>query len=389
MKRIVLAVCLAVVPGVATLAGSQVRPDYTRIATLDILDDYEEGNYERAAAFMREIADWVARSCYYDNDANNQRVYERIARQFSRHAGAWILAVADDQRRARQQVAAVVALEIARVAAPPWVGGQGCLAWSDARIALEWACAQLRTAAPPTRFERLWHSAAFALIERARDTVFMSGGQPASQRERDHGAHVIERFPDEPAFRFAVLLARPELQALGVSSGVPIASIVPRRYGARQVTRADLDETLTALDAIAVSHPDLAQHATMRAGVLRFLLGDVDRSLESLERAAFGADAFARSIAGTIAARIHHERKQPALAIAALRDAVAATPSARTAQLALAARLFVTGAVEEAEQLTAAALTSDHGPDPWLRYGDVDYIHWPRYLDSLRATLQR
>ena len=389
MRRLLFVLCLAAVPGAATLARPQVPPDYTRIATLDILDDYLEGKYERAAAFLRELAGWVAGSCHYDSDASNQRVYERIARQFSRHAGGWILASGGDERPARRQVAAVVGLEIAHIAVPPGQPGETCLAWSDARIALEWACATLRTSAPPTRFERLWQHAALALIERARDTVFMSGGEPSSQRERDHGAHVIERFPDEPEFRLAVLLARPELQTIGVTSGVPLASIVPRRLGARPVRRADLDETLAALDAIAATHPDLAQRAMMRAGVLRFLLGDLDRSLDNLERAAFGADAFARTIAGMMAARIHAGRKRPALVIDTLRDAVAATPAARTAQLALAARLFATGALEEAERLTAAALTSTHGSDPWQRYGDVDYLQWPRYLDALRASLPR
>ena len=389
MRRLLLVLCLAAVPGAATLARSQERQDYTRAATLDLLDDYAEGKYERAAAFLRDLADWVAGSCYYDNDASRQRVYERVARQFSRHAGGWILAVADGERPARRQVAAVVALEIAHIAVPPGQPGDACLVWSDARIALEWACATLRTSPTPTRFERLWQHAALSLIERARDTVFMSGGEPASQHERDHAAHVIERFPDEPEFRLAVLLARPELQTIGVTSGVPLASIVPRRFGARPVRRADLDATLAALDAIAATYPDLAQRATMRAGVLRFLLGDLDRSLENLERAAFGADAFARTIAGMIAARIHVERKRPALVIEALRDAVAATPAARTAQLALAARLFVGGALEEAERLTAAALTSNDGADPWHRYSAVDYLHWPRYLDALRASLPR
>jgi tetratricopeptide (TPR) repeat protein len=384
--RLLLAVLIAA-SAATTAAGSQVPRFFSRTAAIDTLNAYEEGRYDEAADYLERVARWVADACSYGGDSAYGRVFQDFARRYSEHAAQWILEVPDAERLPRRRIAAIVALEIAGVTPLVW-DNRTCVSWAHTRAPLEWACGLLRTAGPPTMFERLWHHAAFALIERARDTALMSGGEPRDQRERDHAQHAIERFPDEPRFKLASLLARPELQVIGVSAAIPIASIVPPSPSRPAVDRRRLDETLDALDALAKMHDVVRQEAKMRAGVLRFLLGELDQSLADLDAAAFGANAFARYIAGMITALIHEKRHQPQRAIEALREAIAAVPDTRTARLALAARLFVSGAVAEATSLADAAVGDFVAPDPWRQYGGVDYLLWPNHLQALRASIR-
>src|SRR5262245_8478941 len=90
---------------------------------------------------------------------------------------------------------------------------------------IEWMCVQLRTADPPTEFERSWHAATHALAGRSRSRTWMLGeyarlphqkpvNPPSVSRLEQrivgnnqpppppaHLNHALERFPDDPHFR--------------------------------------------------------------------------------------------------------------------------------------------------------------------------------------------
>ena len=390
LARAVLGVAVA---GLTVAAAPQMSRDLSRAIARNTLDAYDQGRYEDAMYQIAGVVERLAtRYRQSPGDGGHEGVFSEFAARFGQNAAAWIAEAPADERPRRHRVAAVVALEIADIGPNHYVDGGRYVRWAEARAPIEWACQLLRGAGPPTTFERVWHRAALALIEREGDMVFMSGGPPLAQRERDHAGHAIARFPDEAAFKLAPLLARPELQSIGVKSAQPAAALA-RRGHTDADSRRRLNETLTALDELARTEPDIAADAKLRAGVLRFLVGELDRSLDDLRVAAFGHDAFRRYIAGMVMAQIHGQRDQHDQAIAALGDAVAAMPTMQTARLSLAARLFASGAIDEARTIVDATLTAqvDAAPwrDPWREYSAVDARFWPRDLQILRAAVTR
>jgi hypothetical protein len=390
--RGIAALALCAGATLATLAAVPVRQlpsDFSRRAIVDTLEAYAQGQQAEAVGYLERVAAWAQGVCrYYGVDASVERAFEEIGRRYAVHAGRWILEAPATERPRRRRVAAVVALEIANLAPPAASGGSPCVAWAHVRPPVEWACQTLRDGGPPTEFERVWHHAAFGLIERAQDGVFMAGGEPAAQRERDHATHAIDRFPDDARFRLAPLLARAELQVIGNRPAPPTTTTAQTFYRPRPIDRARLDETLAALDALARTHESIASEARLRAGVLRFLLDDMDRSLSDLEAAAFGASDFSRYVAGMVAALIHDRRGHADRAIQALRQAVAAVPGTQTARLALAARLRAAGSIAEAGDLAEAAVLEPPAADPWRLYGVADYRDFTTHLDALRAAVR-
>ena len=192
MRRWLIAGFVAAAVGTFVAAPPQLPRNFAQVNAVAALNAYEAGEFDLAVEYLQRVVDWVGGICNSDADAELFRGFEVFANRFGQHAGTWILAVPEAERPRRRQIAAVVALEVGHVAPRFWGNRRACASWAEARVVVEWACQMLRSAGPPTSFERLWHLAAMALIERAQDTVFMSGGPPPAQRERDHAAHAIE-----------------------------------------------------------------------------------------------------------------------------------------------------------------------------------------------------
>src|SRR5262249_31983233 len=151
---------------------------------------------------------------YMRGDATEARTF---ATQVDK--GKAVKAFQDEGRRwapgpgKRHLIAAAFALDVSQ----RWIGTED---WRWAREMLGWSCAQLAATPLPDPSERLWHLAAIALIEGNDDWLFLTGrlpnaprpagtGRASTDREllQGHLAHAMTRFPDEPRFRLAVVVA--------------------------------------------------------------------------------------------------------------------------------------------------------------------------------------
>jgi len=93
--------------------------------------------------------------------------------------------------------------------------------WGRFSDLLEWTCAQVRAAGPPTEFERTWHAASHAIAGRARDRRWLLGDNATLPHQKPivqappknqpppamHLVHALERFPEDPLFQLGRIVA--------------------------------------------------------------------------------------------------------------------------------------------------------------------------------------
>src|SRR5687768_9481077 len=161
-----------------------------------LLDSYYQGNYGDAVAKGAALQDLGP-----------------LRLRFVQDTAAWINA---DPANAAERRAAVAGFLV------ELAGARLESDWGRLSDLIEWTCAQiLRAGGPPTAFERSWHMATTALAGRARGRLWLLGPyarlphQPPSKRvpQKDdppspmHLMHAIERFPDDPEFQLARVIA--------------------------------------------------------------------------------------------------------------------------------------------------------------------------------------
>src|SRR6185436_10593254 len=150
--------------------------------------------------------------------------------------------------------------------------------------------------AAPSEVERRWYLASIAVIEEMSAWPLLSGPvspssvyakSAAEERPLGHVAHARERFPDDPRFKLAQIVAR-DYQTAGAglrrdvtTSGDPIRAdeVTPAalsalreraqgKKGSRdQQVAADLVERLESLPQIAAGYAELATYEEIRAEV--------------------------------------------------------------------------------------------------------------------------
>src|SRR5688572_16084602 len=133
--------------------------------------------------------------------------------QFVQQTPVWIAAdPADAEGRRAAAAAFIVELAAVRLESD----------WGRLSDLIEWTCAQvLRASGPPTPFERSWHMATTALAGRARVRLWLLGPYARLPHQKPlkralqkddppsplHLMHAIERFPDDPEFQLARVVA--------------------------------------------------------------------------------------------------------------------------------------------------------------------------------------
>lgn len=340
-----------------------------------LLDTYYRGNYDEAVARTAALP-----------DLGPLRV------RFVQDTPAWISADPAQIASRREAVAAFL-LEVtaARIESD----------WGRLSDLIEWTCAQVLRAGPPTEFERRWHAATTALAGRARARLWLLGPyarlphqkpiRRAPQKDDppspQHLLHALERFPDDPHFQLARIVA----WTWGRDSE-PMRNL--RREWAdniqRRATRPAQLEAITALQPL-LGIRAVAAEAHLRAGLVLVTVADHAAALRSFEAAQPLADTVpVQFLAHFLAARSLEILQRPDEAIGQYRLALAIVPDAESAAIALASLLFSQG---EADAPRALIDSRFAGPaakiDPGRLIGYGSYLQWPSIKAALREAMAK
>lgn len=361
----------------AAMAGSTVIPAAGQQGPAPVtrlFEEYLEGRADDAVAKGAALEDLGS-----------------FRRQFVQETPAWIAADPRQAERRRAAAAAyVLELTHARIESD----------WGRLADLIEWACVQLRTSGPPTPFERAWHVASAALAGRARARLWLLGEyaqlphQPPRKRPPPkngenpsprHLMHALERFPAEPELQLARIVAwtwgRDQEPIRNLPRRTPSLSFPPR-----------LPPQLEALEALEplFDDPSVGAEAHIRAGMIRFSVGDFAGALRAYEIAQQRAgDPKRRYLAHFLAGRATEALGQPGDAIRQYARALEIIPSAESAAIALSSLQFGGEEREAAVARLAETLARTPPVDPGRLVGYGSFMRWPELREAMRAELRR
>ena len=358
----------ALIAGTVVIARGQDRPVDLTI----LLDTYYQGRYDEAVAKAADLPE-----------------LGRLRRQFVQGTPAWINADPANTGKRRAAVAGfLVELAGARLESD----------WGRLADLIEWTCAQLlRPSGPPTAFERTWHMATTALAGRARVRVWLLGpyarlphqkprppskDDPPSPR---HLLHAIERFPDDPQFQLARVVA----WTWGRDSE-PMRNMERDVSERMRITRPVQLEVITAL-APLLAVPAVAADAWLRTGLVHVTVGDHVAALQAFEAARpLAATTALNYLSHFLAARSLELLNRHDQAIAEYQSALAIVPLAESATVALASLQFLRGEHDASVALIDKAFaTTGTTTDPGRLTGYGFYLHWPEIKAAMRAELKQ
>jgi tetratricopeptide (TPR) repeat protein len=341
-----------------------------------LLDGYYQGNYDDAVAKAAALRDLGP-----------------LRLRFVQDTPAWINADDGNVEKRRAAVAAfLVELTAARLESD----------WGRLSDLIEWTCTQILRTGPPTEFERQWHLATTALAGRARTRLWLLGPyarlphQKPLNRKPDkddppspqHLLHALERFPDDPRFQLARVVA----WTWGRDSE-PMRNL--RREWADNLDRqapsrpAQL-EALTAYRPL-LDVPAVAVEAHIRMGLIAVTVRDHAAALRSFEAAQpIAATPALKYLSHFLAARSLEVLRRPEDAIAQYQRALEIVPDAESATIALASMQFARG---ESDGPIAMIDKAFEKPvtvtDPGRLTGYGFYMHWPEIKAAMRAELAK
>jgi tetratricopeptide (TPR) repeat protein len=394
----------------------------------DLLERYDSGDYEAVTAAFERDSDASLRE--FRAALNRPMPEGSIPRmtdllplpdQFISDAKRWIRAGGLPAAEHRRLVAATLALEIAharRRVQPP-----------AGALFATLACRLMRESplAVPREAERRWYLASIAAIEDMYAWPLLSGPvSPFSpyakvateERPFGHVAHARERFPDEPRFRLAQVVARDyqsdrtglrrDVQAYGQqirAYEVPPAALADLRERAGRNKRsrdqqnaADLLAQLESLPQIAAGYTELAEYPEIRAevelrfGYLAVRLLQWDRAIEHVTMVPtlttdpdfIYASHYIRGWASQRAGRRQD-------AIDAYRQATAMRPDGRSARMLLASQLFLSDRLGDRDaaydEVQAASRLPQTTADPWRIFKQSEGRLWSERIAELREAL--
>ena len=342
-----------------------------------LLDTYYQGNYDQAVARAAALQDLGP-----------------LRLRFVQDTPAWIHADPANVAERRAAVAGfLVELTGARLESD----------WGRLSDLIEWTCAQiLRTSGPPTAFERSWHMATTALAGRARVRVWLLGPyarlphQKPLQRvpQKDdppsplHLMHAIERFPDDPDFQLARVIAW--------TWGRDAEPIRNMRQDWRDNANRWASSRPPQLDAITsfaplIAMPPVAAEAHLRIGLIHVTVADHAAALKSFEAAQpIAATPQLKYLSHFLAGRSLEILQRQDEAIVQYERALDVVPNAESATIALASLRFLRN---EAEPSIALINTTFARPsaatDPGRLVGYGAYLHWPEIKAAMRAELKK
>src|SRR5688572_20821632 len=310
--------------------------------------------------------------------------------QFVQQTPVWIAAdPADAEGRRAAAAAFIVELAAVRLESD----------WGRLSDLIEWTCAQvLRAGGPPTPFERSWHMATTALAGRARTRLWLLGPYARLPHQKPlkralqkddppsplHLMHAIERFPDDPAFQLARVIA----WTWGRDSE-PIRNIRTdwqRNIDRWAPSRAPQLEGVTAFEPLT-RVPEVAAEAWIRTGLIYATVSDHAAALRTFET----AQPLARTpqltyLAHFLAGRSLEVLQRQDEAIAQYQRALEIVPNAESATVALASLQFVRGEAEPAiARINHTFAVPAPTTDPGRLVGYGFYLHWPEIKAAMRA----
>ena len=273
--------------------------------------------------------------------------------------------------------------------------------WGRLSDLIEWTCAQiLRGGGPPTEFERRWHMATTALAGRARARVWLLGPyarlprqKPRAPQKDDppsprHLMHALERFPDDPHFQLARVMAW-----MWSRDSEPIRNMRSdwkenvARWAPARAPQLDAIPEFEAFTRVA----EVAPEAWLRTGMIYVTVSDHAGAIKAFE----AAQPLARTpalkyLSHFLAGRSFEAMQQPDDAIAQYRRALEIIPGAESATIALASLQFVRGGSEVSIAMINDVFgTRASTPDPGRLTGYGFYLHWPEIRDAMRAELKK
>ena len=259
--------------------------------------------------------------------------------------------------------------------------------------------------APPgsAETEALWLRASIALSQGLGQWTFLTTGAvpavagPPSRSAVPtptigHAAYAAQRFPDNPYFRMAGVIAAE------YSTSPARAGRSPRRFGgdssdpARSSTSNEARVLASAADSAQTltANPAFRAEAHLRLGYIQFRLGQNDAALQNFDQvvAAGGRSDFrylAHLYSGLALARVNRTSE----AAAAFRAALRVVPRAGSATTLLTHVLLTSGQIGEAETLSGEFIA---GPvnrnDPWDQYFFGDFPQLGELVGRLRERLR-
>ena len=314
--------------------------------------------------------------------------------QFVQQTPAWI---ASDPAKAEARRAAVAGFIV------ELAGARLEDDWGRLSDLIEWTCAQiLRSAGPPAEFERRWHMATTALAGRARVRVWLLGPYARLPHQKPvkrapskddppsplHLMHAIERFPDDPQFQLARVVA----WTWGRDSE-PMRNI--RAEWQRNIdrwapARAPQLEAIASFEPLT-RVPEVAAESWIRIGLIDVTVADHAAALKAFETALpLARTPQLKYLAHFLAGRSHEVLQQPDEAIAQYRRALDAVPSAESATIALASLQFLRGDSEPSiAMIEKRFAATDPSADPGRLMGYGAYLHWPEIKAAMRAELKK
>ena len=375
VKVVLLVIALWVCTAPLARGTRPEAPSQTAVALVALLDTYYEGRHDDAVGAAAKLKDLGP-----------------LRLQFVQQTSGWI---SSDPARAEARRAAVAGFVVELAAARLEDD------WGRLSDLIEWTCAQvLRAGGPPTEFERRWHMATTALAGRARTRVWLLGPyarlphQKPRQPQKDdppsprHLMHAIERFPDDPHFQLARVMAW-----MWSRDAEPIRNL---RSDWRENLARWAPERSPQLDAIpqfeALTRvPEVAAEAWIRTGMIYVTVSDHAAAIKAFQ----AAQPLARTpqlkyLSHFLAGRAFEARQQPDDAVTQYRRALDIVPGAESATIALASLQFLRG-----ESESSIAMINDvfgktvTATDPGRLAGYGSYLHWPDIKSAMRAELTK
>ena len=267
-----------------------------------------------------------------------------------------------------------------------------------------WARTLVVSPSGPTEAEALWLRASVALSQGLGQWTFLTTGTvpavagPQNARSAvpvqsiGHVAYAAQRFPENPFFKLASVVAA-EYSTSPARSGRS-----PRRFGgdasdpARSPTSNEA-QVLTGAASLAeslVGNSAFRAEAHLRLGYIQFRLGQNDAALRNFDAVVGdGTRSDLRYLAhlysGLALARVN----RTAEAAAAFRAALRVVPGAGSATTLLTHVLLTSGQIGEAEALAGQFLSAPvNKNDPWDKYFSGDFLQYGEILGRLRERLR-
>lgn len=351
------------------------------------LDAYAAGRYDEALAQIRAVR-------------NGEDVLNRLKDDIPK----WVEAASPEMRERRRRVAATVALEAAHVdvARAVIIGGSGGRALVRGSEILEVGCKLLRQD-PPSQFERLWMLASVALQSYPHGPEWLEGDnvpRPAdgllNWPERRHLEEAVLRFPEEPRFALAAVMAHPAPRARPNRPGISAIFMIDRSgYEDAAFVRKHEAEAAsyvqTAIDGLSklVGVPGVGAEAQVRRGIIWYHRANLAESLRDAQAGAASADDPEVAYMGHLYAGMTLDNlNRRAEAVDAYGAALRRVPNAHSGVMSLAADLLLLDQRSEAASLVERAFAAPGPADPWRTFSLGDYRLWPGYLARLREAVR-